>query len=78
MEELEKSIYTMRISVLAIWGKQFKGFCKELLEEEHQITLEEYRKCCEEHDLYNGLGGNHDGDTLFSLVTTKYEANLQQ
>jgi len=31
-----------------------------------------------EHDVYNALGGNHEGDNQFALVTAKYQSKLEK
>lgn len=63
----------LKKGMLSIQGRQFKEFCARLLDQDHDLILEEYRQCCIEHDVYNGLGGNHDGDNLFHLVEKKAE-----
>lgn len=57
--------------VLSIQGKIFKNECRSLLREGHEITLEEFESLQEDHKAYKALGGNHDGDTLFSMVEKK-------
>jgi hypothetical protein len=73
---MNKTVESLKQGVLSIQGKQFKDNCRRLLEQGHEITLDEYRMCCEEHDIYNKLSGNHDGDTLFNLVSKKAEKLL--
>jgi hypothetical protein len=31
----------------------------------------------QQHLVYNGLGGNHEGDEQFALVQTKYHTGLK-
>lgn len=47
-----------------------------LLKEDHVITLQEFENITNEHRIYNTLKGNHEGDSLYSLVKVKYEAGL--
>ena len=42
------------------------------------ILPEEYEQLESDHVAYNGLGGNHKGDSLFEQVTAKYFAQLTQ
>ena len=52
-------------------GKNFKSDCRRLLDENHEITLDEWEEIDADHEAYNGLGGNHRGDELFELVKKK-------
>jgi hypothetical protein len=47
-----------------------------LLEEGHEITIEEFKDLDKDHDVYNALGGNHNGDHLYDLVKKKVENKL--
>lgn len=73
---LMSQINELRIGILSIQGRQFKDYCRMLLQECHEITLSEYEECESEHAAYNNLGGNHLGDQLFELVKLKYQSNL--
>lgn len=66
MEALGKGILSMQ-------GDKFKRQCEKLLDEDHTITVKEYEQCINDHDAYNGLGGNHEGDLLFDSVVKKFE-----
>ena len=46
--------------------------------EDHIITLDEWEELDIDHTAYNGLGGNHKGDHLFSLVKKKVEAGFAE
>lgn len=54
-------------------GRNFKNDCKKLLDTNHTITLQEYEALLQDHTIYNSLGGNHEGDALFSMVEAKYK-----
>ena len=58
--------------VLAIQGQVFKDECRRLLEDNHKITLKEFEQLQPDHIVYNGLGGNSNGDELFEAAKTKY------
>lgn len=58
-------------SLLIIQGVSFKAYCRQLLRDDHQITLEEFENCQEEYEAYHGLGGNGRGTMLFELVKKK-------
>lgn len=78
--EEDKKIYAemdvIKDGMLSIQGRAFKADCRRLLEEGHTITLKEYEDLLAEHIVYNGLGGNHEGDGLFSMVQAKYQGEL--
>lgn len=69
--ELQKQLDLLRKGILSLQKKEFFKECQALLEEDHELTLEEYQQCIEDHDAYNGLKGNHRGDSLFALVEEK-------
>lgn len=67
----------LKRGLLSVQGKLFREECYKLLEEGHTITLDEFEQLEDDHDAYNALGGNHNGDMLFGLVTIKFEENLK-
>jgi predicted transcriptional regulator len=71
--ELQNEIKTLKSGLLSVQGRMFKSDCKKLLEEDHEITLEEYEEITRDHHAYNSLGGNHNGDQLYLLVRKKVE-----
>lgn len=75
---LEKNITALTAGVLSMQGKEFRNNCRKLLAEDHVITLDEWEELDKDHIAYNGLGGNHKGDHLFSLVKKKVEAGLAE
>lgn len=66
----------LRAGLLVLQGDVFKAKCREALKEGHVITLEEFENLQREHNVYKGLGGNHDGDQIFDLILHKYEHSL--
>lgn len=75
---LEKNITALTAGVLSMQGKEFRNNCRKLLAEDHVITLDEWEELDKDHMAYNGLGGNHKGDHLFSLVKKKVEAGFAE
>lgn len=75
---LEKNITALTAGVLSMQGKEFRNNCRKLLAEDHVITLDEWEELDKDHTAYNGLGGNHKGDHLFSLVKKKIEAGFAE
>ena len=73
---LQEQIDTLTQGVLNIQKRHFKQECYELLEESHTITLAEFETAQEDHNIYNALGGNHDGDDLYKMVQKKATNNL--
>ena len=63
--------------LLAVQGHEFRNKCRKLLAQE-TISPDEYEQLESDHTAYNGLGGNHKGDSLFDQVKTKYYSHLQQ
>lgn len=63
--------------LLAVQGHEFRNKCRKLLRQE-VIEFEEYEQLESDHIAYNGLGGNHKGDSLFDQVKTKYYSQLKQ
>lgn len=76
IDETIASLKTLKLGVLGIQGRDFKTDCRALLEIDHVITQEEWEEISTAHDIYNSLGGNHDGDRLYNDVSIKYHDNL--
>lgn len=75
---VEKNITALTAGILSMQGKEFRNNCRKLLAEDHIITLDEWEELDKDHMAYNGLGGNHKGDHLFSLVKKKVEAGFTE
>ena len=73
---LEGELDILREGILSIQGRNFKEDCYKLLAEDHIITQSEWELIDVEHNVYNSLGGNHEGDRLYTDVETKYRNNL--
>lgn len=71
--ELAEEIKVLKAGLLSIQGRTFKNNCRRLLDPDHDISLEEYEEITKDHDAYNSLGGNHNGDQLYQLVRKKVE-----
>lgn len=72
----DADIAAMLQGVLALWKKIFLEDGRKLLVQGHVITYDEYMAYTQEHLIYNTLGGNHEGDQQFALVTEKYQSGL--
>lgn len=75
---MKKNITALTAGVLSMQGKEFINNCRKLLAEDHIITLDEWEELDIDHTAYNGLGGNHKGDHLFSLIKKKVEAGFAE
>ena len=75
---VEKNLEALTAGILSMQGKEFRANCRKLLAEDHVITLDEWEELDKDHMAYNGLGGNHKGDHLFSLVKKKIEAGFAE
>lgn len=60
----EGLLYNMR--------KEYFKDCKKLLDPEYVISFEDFSQISADHDLYNRLGGNHQGDIYFKAIQDKY------
>lgn len=67
------SLELIKSGLLAVQGHEFRNKCRRLLAQE-EIKPEDYEQLESDHLAYNGLGGNHKGDSLFDQVKTKYYA----
>lgn len=76
IDRLEVELDVLREGILSIQGRNFKEDCYKLLAEDHVITQTEWELIDVEHNVYNSLGGNHEGDRLYTDVETKYRNNL--
>lgn len=73
---LETGVKKLTVGVLSLQGKQFKEYCRELLQPGHIITVSEYEDFEAEYDVYKTLDGNHKGDLLHQRVVDKFNAQL--
>lgn len=72
IDTLEDNLNTLKGGILSLQRKEFKEECRRLLNQEEAITYEQYTMLQHEHTIYNSLGGNHEGDQLFKLVSMRY------
>lgn len=77
IEVVTSQMENLTAGVLSMQGKEFRAKCRELLAPEHVITVDEFEEITEDHDAYNGLGGNHKGDILFNAVVEKFNKQLK-
>ena len=73
---LSNNLQVLQEGILSIQGHSFKHDCQILLEEDHEITPNEWEEIDIDHTVYNSLGGNHEGDRLYKDVETKYRNSL--
>lgn len=74
-KEIRKDIELLKKGVLSFQGRIFKDHCREFLKSK-EVNLDEFEDLEAEHNVYNGLGGNHEGDVLFGLAKKKVEEEL--
>lgn len=72
----DQDIAAIKQGTLALWKKVYFDDCRRLLETGHIITYDEFNHISSEHDIYNQLGGNHEGDEMFANITHKYRTGL--
>lgn len=58
--------------LLYILRRTYFEDCERLLRPDHVITFDEFKTISEDHQLYNKLGGNHQGDIMFEAIEDKY------
>lgn len=78
IKDIRKDVESIRRGVLDVQGPQFKAKCKEVLQDSHQITVDEWLALKKEYEIYTGMGGNSDGSELYKLVYEKYSKHLGQ
>lgn len=78
IKDVRKDVESIRRGVLGVQGPQFKAKCKEVLQDSHQITVDEWLALKKEYEIYTGMGGNSDGSELYKLVHEKYSKHLEQ
>lgn len=78
IKDVHKDVEGIRRGVLDVQGPQFKAKCKEVLQDSHQITVDEWLALKKEYEIYTGMGGNSDGSELYKLVHEKYSKHLGQ
>lgn len=76
IEELNNKFCVLSQGVLSIQGRQFRADCRQLLQEGHVITLDEYEELESDFDTYKALGGNHTGDALHTAVQEKFQSQI--
>lgn len=77
LESLTNSVVVLKDGILSLQGREFRQDCRDLLKEDHVITISEYETLVREHQVYNSLGGNHRGDALFHAAEQKYKNSLK-
>lgn len=78
IKNVRKDVESIRRGVLDVQGPQFKAKCKEVLQDSHQITVDEWLALKKEYEIYTGMGGNSDGSELYKLAHEKYSKHLEQ
>ena len=76
LETLSSGVENLTIGVLSIQGKEFRESCLVLLEQGHEITVQEYEQFEEDYSAYKALSGNHRGDALHDRVVEKFNSQL--
>lgn len=76
LTNIDSSIKVITQGLLSVQRRTFKEDCERLLDPNHIITLDEYQQITNDHDIYNALGGNHNGDQLFALIEEKVKNHL--
>lgn len=76
IDSINSEMSNLKTGMLSMQGKEFRGNCRNLLEGDHSITLDEWEEIESDYHAYKALGGNHKGDELFKLVEKKVENTL--
>lgn len=77
MNSIQTELAILKSGILGMWGRQFISDCKILLKPDHIITQREWDDISKDHEIYNLLGGNHNGDRLYEDIVAKYRNNLK-
>lgn len=76
MNTLAAEVSILKGGMLTIQGESFKSKCRRIIEDIESgkiVTFKSYESLRQDHNAYNALGGNSDGDELFEIATHKYE-----
>lgn len=74
LQSISTYIDTLKDGVLSIQGAHFRQQCKAILASNRIISIDEFEQLTYDHKIYNKLGGNHLGDSLFAAVEAKFQA----
>ena len=74
LKSLSNYIETLKDGVLSIQASHFRLQCKRYLQDDRFISIDEFEQLTYDHNIYNKLGGNHLGDSLFEAVEAKFRA----
>ena len=77
MNSIQTELAILKSGILGMWGRQFISDCKVLLKPDHVINQREWDDISKDHEIYNLLGGNHNGDRLYEDIVAKYRNNLK-
>lgn len=77
LSNVKDEVANVKAGLLSVQSAAFKVKCREYLKPDASISLEQFELLERDHEAYNGLGGNHDGDQLFQLVKKKFENSLK-
>ncbi len=78
IRHINDTMDVLKGGMLSLQGRDFKEECRRLIEDVDKITTAEYEQLIEDHMVYNSLGGNHTGDSLFAAAKQKYENQLSK
>lgn len=70
-KEQNEKIQKIYEGIINLQGVSFKSYCRTLLHDDHNFTLEEFENCQREYEIYTSLGGNGQGTILYNLVCEK-------
>lgn len=78
LDDMERDLRSQRKGILSLHRRKFLDDCRQFLDNDKEITLEDFNRVQREHKVYNDLGGNHEGDENWELFKAKYEAQLKR
>lgn len=78
LEQIENDLGPLKEGVLSLHRRKFLDDCRQFLDTETIITLDDFNRVQREHKVYKDLGGNHEGDENWALFKAKYEAQIKR
>lgn len=75
---LQEQIDAMKSGLLTVQRKIFMEECHALLDENHDITLEEFEEIGADYAAYKQLGGNGQGKVLYEMIKQKSVHNITE
>ena len=75
-KQITAEMSAFKKDILDIEGEYFRDECRKLLVDGHIISDKEFTTITKQHTAYNNIGGNHEGDSLYEMVESRYKKQI--